>query len=86
MSATLAARRLQLKMSGAGDVHLDGAVDAATAQLSGPGNLDAHGLVAGHADVSVRGPGEAVLNVKSKGAERLRQMTFDRSGTRVAGE
>ena len=86
MSATLAAKRLQLKMSGPGDVHLAGTVDSAAAQLTGSGSLDGRRLAAGNTDVTARGPGSAVVNVRNKGADRLRQMTIDRSGMRFDGE
>jgi hypothetical protein len=91
----LAAKRLLLRMSGPGNARIDGTVDTVSAQLSGSGSLDGHGLTAGHADVAVRGAGGAVVNVNGRTetksaaparANRARVMTVDRSGTRVAGE
>ncbi|MDB5934557.1 MAG: hypothetical protein JWQ01_1901 [Massilia sp.] len=86
MSATLAGKRLLLKMSGPGDARFDGSVDAVTAQLTGSGSLDGHALTAARADVVVRGPGSAVVGVQSKGADRARLLTFERGATHVAAE
>jgi hypothetical protein len=72
-----------------------------SAQLTGSGSLDGHGLTAGRAEVEVRGPASAVVKVngrtetrtgesnratRANGANRARLMTVDRSGTRIAGE
>jgi hypothetical protein len=72
-------------MSGPGEADIDGTVDAVSAQLSGSGSLDGHGLVAGKADVAVRGPGNAVVNVKGDAKTAMggqaRLVTIDRRGT-----
>lgn len=96
MKAAIAGKRLLLKMSGPGDSEIEGSVDQVKAQLSGSGSLEARHLLAGHADVVVRGPGTAVVNVRSKTdaktdaktvmAEKSRLVTIDRSGARQALE
>jgi hypothetical protein len=70
-------------MHGPGEVKLDGKTDVLTAQLSGSGNLNARQLWTGQAEVTVRGPGNAVVNVSDKGsADRSRLVTYQRNGTR----
>lgn len=92
LKAGIAGKRLLLKMSGPGDAEIDGSVDAVNAQLSGPGSLDARRLLAGHADVVVRGPGTAVVNVRAKLGdktamlEKSRLVTIDRRGAHQSGE
>ena len=75
MSASLAGKRLLLKMSGPGDAHFGGAVDTVAARLTGAGNLEGRNLAAAHADLAVSGPGSAVVNVKGKGGDRARLLT-----------
>jgi hypothetical protein len=54
----------------------------------GSGSLDARNLLAGQADVLVRGPGNAVVNVKAKAdagpalLEKSRVVTVERSAAR----
>lgn len=67
LQAVMAGKRLALNMTGPGDAEITGTVDTVNAQLSGSGDLDARHLLAGTADVVVRGPGSAVVNVKPKG-------------------
>ncbi len=64
-------------MHGPGEVKLDGKTANLTAHVSGSGNLNARQLWAKQADVTVRGPGNAVVNVNDKPTtyERNRQHT-----------
>lgn len=92
LKAGIAGKRLLLKMSGPGGAEIDGNVDAVNAELSGPGSLAGRGLLAGRADVVVRGPGNAVVKlrpsaaVQSAGQERSRLLTVDRRGARESAE
>lgn len=81
LTAKLAGQRLRLRMDGPGDAQLDGSVAQVDAQLSGSGDLDARRLTAGHADVTVHGPGSASLRVK-EGNGPAQLLVVDRSGTR----
>ncbi|MCC6070093.1 GIN domain-containing protein [Massilia sp. GCM10020059] len=88
LQATLSGKRLVLKMKGPADADISGTVDGLNAQLSGSGSLNARALVAGHADVVVSGPGNAVVNVRAKPDTRTamldkpRMVTIDRKGAR----
>jgi hypothetical protein len=84
LSATMAGKRLQLQMSGPADAHIDGTVDQVNAQLSGAGSLEARRLAAAHADIQVRGPGSAAVNLTGGGkrlADRSSMLLVDRRGT-----
>jgi hypothetical protein len=81
LNATTECKSVKLTMNGPGEVKLDGKVDNLNAQLSGSGNLNARSLWANQADVTVRGPGNAVVNVKAK-ADQSRLVTYERSGMR----
>ena len=61
-------------MHGPGEVKLEGKTDTLVAQLSGSGSLNARQLWTSQADVTVRGPGNAVVNVADKA------VTYDRKG------
>ena len=82
LTATADCKSVRLNMHGPGEVKLEGKTAALTAQLSGSGNLNARQLWAGQADVIVRGPGNAVVNVNGKAAEQSRLVTYERNGTR----
>jgi hypothetical protein len=92
LHATLAGKRLLLRMSGPGDALLDGTVAQLDAQLSGSGSLDARRTLAEHANVAVRGPGSAVVNVRRKGDPRnraqdqARLVTVERGGAHEFNE
>jgi hypothetical protein len=66
LSTRLDTRDAKLTIGGPADVTLSGRTDHLTAQLSGPGTLDGHALQANGANVTVRGPGSATVNVRGK--------------------
>ena len=68
LDATADCKSVKLTMQGPADVKLDGKADNLTAQLSGSGNLNARQLWTKQADVTVRGPGQAVVTVNEKTA------------------
>jgi len=72
LQAAMAGKRLVLDMSGPGEARLAGTVDSVQARLIGSGALDGRKLSAAKTEVTVEGPGDAMI-----GAER-----FDRKGTR----
>jgi hypothetical protein len=83
LSATASCKAVKLNMHGPGEVKLDGKTEMLSAQLSGSGNLNARQLWTGQADVTVRGPGNAVVNVSDRGgADHSRLVTYERNGTR----
>ncbi|WP_317204025.1 GIN domain-containing protein [Janthinobacterium sp.] len=87
LTATLAGKSVRLLMQGPGDAALSGSTDSIDAELSGPGNLDARRLLAGHAELRVRGPGQAFVNVRRKpgaepGGAASRVVRVDRAGAR----
>ncbi|MBA5689456.1 GIN domain-containing protein [Rugamonas apoptosis] len=79
LTASANCEQVKLTMNGSGQVTLAGKTDKLHAQLSGSGDLNARQLSAGQAEVVVRGPGTAMVNVKT--ADKARLLTFDRSGT-----
>lgn len=87
LTAALAGKSVKLVMQGPGDAALSGSTGSIDAELSGPGKLDARQLLAGHAELRVRGPGLAFVNVRRKpGAEpgggASRVVRVDRAGAR----
>jgi archaellum component FlaG (FlaF/FlaG flagellin family) len=90
VNAETECKDVKVTMSGPGGVHLRGKAASLNAQLSGSGNLDARDMLTAKADVQVRGPGNAVVNVKGKVDAQGRQIVtdkekvvwIDRSGTR----
>jgi len=66
VQAILGGKRASVIDSGPGPVTLSGSVGLLTVHLSGSGGLDAKGLLANRADVNVKGPGSAVVNVRAK--------------------
>lgn len=59
--ADVDAERFEVRISGVGDVAIDGECGALEAHLSGVGDLDAKGLECGKADIQVSGVGSAVV-------------------------
>jgi hypothetical protein len=83
----LQAASARIALTGPGGAKLAGSVGTLSAQLSGSGDLDARGLAVRNAtDVAVRGPGNALVNVKDKGAGKARLMTIERGGAHMAAE
>ena len=56
----------KLEIPGAGEVKLEGAVDALEISMPGAGNVNAKNLIATTADVDVRGAGNVVLTVSGE--------------------
>jgi hypothetical protein len=83
VTATISGKRAQLTLNGPGDSHLDGDVGRLDARMSGSGQLDASGLVAGTAEIKVLGSGEALVNLKGRSGARI--VRFARDGVREAG-
>jgi hypothetical protein len=94
LAASMSGKRLLLRMSGPGDARIDGSVDQVSAQISGSGSLEGRRLNVGQADIAVRGPGSAAVNLigndnngsgdKGKGraaVERGQLLLVDRSGS-----
>lgn len=87
LAAAMAGKRLVLNISGSGDADIKGTVDKVDARLSGSGSLEAPDLLAGKADVAVRGSGTAVVNVRSTSEAKTamlgkpRLLTIDRRGS-----
>lgn len=78
LAASLAGKRLLLRMSGPGDARIEGNVAQVDAQISGSGSLDGRGLTASHADIVVHGPGSASVNVVDKAGGRADAKTVGR--------
>ena len=66
LSTRLDTRHAKLTIGGPFDVTLEGRTDQLTALLTGPGELDGRALQANAANVTVRGPGSATVNVRGK--------------------
>ena len=66
LSTRLDTRLARLTIGGPADVTLEGRTEQLTALLTGPGELDGHALQANAANVTVRGPGNATVNVRGK--------------------
>jgi hypothetical protein len=66
----MAGKRLLLRMSGPGGATIDGTVEQVSAQLSGSGSLEGRQLQAARAEIDVRGPGSAAVNVEPKADKR----------------
>lgn len=66
LSTRLDTRHAKLTIGGPADVTLTGRTEQLTAHLAGPGTLDGHALQANGANVTVRGPGSATVNVRGK--------------------
>jgi hypothetical protein len=81
LSATAACKNVKLSMQGPGDIKLDGRTEQLTAQVNGSGSLNARQLLAQQAEVNVRGPGNAVVNLNGKG-EHPQLITYERRGQR----
>jgi hypothetical protein len=87
-------KQVKVTMSGPGQVRLDGSTASLDARLTGSGNLEARGLLAQQADVVVRGPGTAFVNVQGKlstegklaMANGAHMVMIDRSGARPSSE
>jgi hypothetical protein len=88
LTAAIAGKRLQLKLAGPGGARIEGSVDQVNAQVSGSGSLAGHRLTAGHADLEVHGPGNAVVNLAQGGkqAGRADLLVVDRSGSHRRAE
>jgi hypothetical protein len=87
LTANLSARRLLLRMNGPGDARIDGTVAQVDAQIAGSGSLEGRGLVAGHADIAVHGPGTAAVHVTgadARATNRAQLLLVDRSGSHPA--
>lgn len=84
LNANLAAKQARISISGNGDVVLSGSVGTLNARLDGSGELRARDLLAGLAEVKVRGSGQALVNVRAKpsgsGPAASRLVRIDRSG------
>jgi hypothetical protein len=90
LTASLAGKRLLLRMNGPGDARIDGTVAQVDAQIAGSGSLDGRGLTAVHADIVVHGPGTASVNVNNQGradaktVARGQLLLVDRSGSHTS--
>jgi hypothetical protein len=86
LTARTEAKSVRLTLAGPGGAHLEGRTARLTAQLTGSGNIDGSALQADQAQVSVRGPGNAVVTVAGKvetfnRADASRLVTMERDGT-----
>jgi len=90
LTASMAGKRLLLRLDGPGDARIDGTVAQVDAQIAGSGSLEGRGLTAAHADIAVHGPGTAAVNVTGQeraGARienRAQLLLVDRSGAHPA--
>ena len=66
LSTRLDTRSAKLAIGGTADVTLAGRTEQLTVQLTGPGTVDGNALQANAANVAVRGPGSATVNVRGK--------------------
>lgn len=94
LNASIDGKRLLLKITGPGAAHVEGKVELVKARLSGSGGLEGRRLAAGRADITVSGPGSAVVNVvgqegqrnargrAARGEPHGRLLLVDRSGSR----
>lgn len=89
LSTRLATRHAKLTIDGTADVTLEGRTEQLTVQLTGPAELDGSALQANVANVTVRGPGSATVNVRGKlqtqsgqlaASGQPRLLTVDRRG------
>jgi len=58
--------RFEFKLSGAGDLTIDGQVDELEVRISGAGDVDARELIARDADVHISGAGDAKIHVTDR--------------------
>jgi hypothetical protein len=69
---------VKVTMSGPGGVQLRGWTSTLNAQVTGSGSLDARDMLARQAEVNVRGPGNATVNVEGKVAAQGQQLVSDK--------
>lgn len=69
---------VKVTMSGPGGVQLRGWTSNLNAQVTGSGSLDARDMLAKQAEVNVRGPGNATVNVEGKVAAQGQQLISDK--------
>ena len=90
LTASMAGKRLLLRLDGPGDARIIGTVAQVDAQIAGSGSLEGRGLTAAHADIVVHGPGTAAVNVtgQERADARLKNraqlLLVDRSGPHPA--
>jgi hypothetical protein len=90
LTASMAGKRLLLRLDGPGDARIIGTVAQLDAQIAGSGSLEGRGLTAARADIAVHGPGTAAVNVTgqeragARATNRGQLLLVDRSGPHPA--
>ena len=77
LSARLDTRTAKVTIGGPADVTLEGRTAQLTAHIAGPGTLEGQSLQANDADVTVRGPGSATVNVRGKLVTQSGRLAID---------
>jgi len=90
LTASMAGKRLLLRLNGPGDARIIGTVAQVDAQIAGSGSLEGRGLTAARADIAVHGPGTAAVNLTgqeragARATNRGQLLLVDRSGPHPA--